>query len=53
MPAELFPYLHVSDARAAIDWYATVLGAVVTYPPIEMPDGRIGHASSPWTGRAG
>lgn len=43
MPAELVPYLHVADARAAIDWYVDVLGAVVTYPPIEMPDGKIGH----------
>ena len=42
--SELTPYLAVSDARAAIEWYADVLGAVVTYEPIVMPDGRIGHA---------
>ena len=41
--SELTPYLAVSDARAAIEWYADVLGAVVTYDPIVMPDGRIGH----------
>ena len=41
--SELTPYLAVADARAAIDWYAAALGAVVTYDPIEMPDGRIGH----------
>lgn len=41
--SELTPYVCVADARAAIDWYRRVLGAVVTYPPIEMPDGRIGH----------
>ena len=41
--SELTPYLAVADARAAIRWYADVLGAEVTYEPIEMPDGRIGH----------
>ena len=41
--SELTPYLCVSDARAAIEWYAAALGAVVVYDPIEMPDGRIGH----------
>ena len=41
--SELTPYIAVSDARAAIQWYADVLGAVVTHEPIEMPDGRIGH----------
>jgi uncharacterized glyoxalase superfamily protein PhnB len=41
--SELTPYLAVSDARAAIDWYVAALGAVVTYEPIVMPDGRIGH----------
>ena len=41
--SELTPYLAVADARAAIAWYADALGAVVTYDPIEMPDGRIGH----------
>ena len=41
--SELTPYICVADARAAIEWYVDVLGAEVTYPPIEMPDGRIGH----------
>jgi PhnB protein len=39
----LTPYIAVDDARGAIDWYVTHLGAVVTYEPIVMPDGRIGH----------
>ena len=37
------PYLAVSDARAAIDWYAEIFGARLADEPIEMPDGRIGH----------
>ncbi len=41
--SELTPYICVGDARAAIEWYVEVLGAEVTYQPIEMPDGRIGH----------
>ena len=41
---ELTPYLALADARAAMRWYADVLDAVVTFDPIEMPDGRIGHA---------
>ena len=39
----LTPYLAVSDARAALDWYVAHLGARVTYEPIVMPDGRVGH----------
>ena len=38
------PYLAVSDARRAIAWYAEALGARSLSDPIEMPDGRIGHA---------
>jgi PhnB protein len=41
--SELTPYICVADARAAVEWYVDVLGAEVTYAPIEMPDGRIGH----------
>jgi uncharacterized glyoxalase superfamily protein PhnB len=41
--SDLTPYLAVSDARAAVEWYAAALGAEVTYEPVEMPDGRIGH----------
>ncbi|MBV5242591.1 VOC family protein [Mycolicibacterium sp. PAM1] len=40
----LIPYLTVTDARAAIDWYVDVLGASVVGAPITMDDGRIGHA---------
>jgi PhnB protein len=41
--SELTPYICVSDARAAIEWYAEALGAEVTYEPIVMDDGRVGH----------
>ncbi len=43
--SELTPYLCVADARAAIDWYVDVLGATVTYEPVVMPDGRVGHVA--------
>ena len=39
----LTPYLAVRDARLAIAWYVDHMGAQVTYEPIVMPDGRIGH----------
>lgn len=42
-PAAL-PYLTVADARAAINWYADAFGAVLAGDPVEMADGRIGHA---------
>lgn len=38
------PYLTVSEARAAIDWYTTVFGAEIAGDPVVMDDGRIGHA---------
>ncbi|MGB3230509.1 MAG: VOC family protein [Mycobacterium sp.] len=38
------PYLAVPDARAAIRWYTDAFGAVLVGDPIEMDDGRIGHA---------
>jgi predicted enzyme related to lactoylglutathione lyase len=38
------PYLAVTDARAAIDWYTDVFEARVQGEPITMPDGRVGHA---------
>jgi len=41
--SELTPYLCVHDAAAAIDWYVDVLGASVSYDPILMPDGAVGH----------
>jgi predicted enzyme related to lactoylglutathione lyase len=42
-PAAL-PYLTVADAREAIDWYVAAFDAVVLGAPVEMDDGRIGHA---------
>ncbi|UJH70178.1 hypothetical protein L0A91_13470 [Ornithinimicrobium sp. INDO-MA30-4] len=39
----LTPYICVADARAAIEWYIAALGAEVTYEPIVMDDGRVGH----------
>ncbi len=36
-------YICVADARAAIDWYVTALGATVTFEPVIMNDGRVGH----------
>jgi PhnB protein len=41
--SELTPYICVADSRAAIAWYREALGAEVSYEPIVMPDGRIGH----------
>jgi len=43
MVSELTPYLAVTDARAAVDWYVAALGAEVTFEPVVMPDGRVGH----------
>lgn len=40
---ELYPYLHVHDARAALDFYREVFGAEETLR-LEDPTGRIGHA---------
>ena len=37
------PYITVKDARAAIDWYRNAFGARVSFEPIVMDDGRIGH----------
>ena len=42
--SELTPYIAVADARAALQWYVEHLGARVTYEPIVMPDGRVGHS---------
>jgi PhnB protein len=38
------PYLAVPDSRAALRWYAEVLGAVPEGEPIVMEDGSVGHA---------
>ena len=40
----LTPYLAVSGAYEALDWYGEALGARLASDPIVMPDGRIGHA---------
>lgn len=38
------PYLIVSDARAALDWYTDVFGAHQRGAAMIMDDGRVGHA---------
>lgn len=38
------PYLAVHDTRAMLGFYVAAFGAVPRGEPIEMPDGRIGHA---------
>jgi len=48
--AELTPYICVADARAALEWYTTVLGAVITFEPYVMDDNRIGHAELSFDG---
>ncbi|WP_181775952.1 VOC family protein [Amycolatopsis pittospori] len=40
----LTPYLVVTDARAALDFYVEVFGARRRAEPIVMEDGRVGHA---------
>jgi uncharacterized glyoxalase superfamily protein PhnB len=40
----LTPYIAVGDARAAIRWYTTVLGARSLGEPWVGDDGRVGHA---------
>lgn len=40
---EVFPYLMVRDAKAAIAFYAQAFGAVERYRLVE-PSGRVGHA---------
>ncbi len=41
--SELTPYICVTDARTAIEWYVEVLGAEVVIDPIIMDDGHVGH----------
>jgi uncharacterized glyoxalase superfamily protein PhnB len=48
--SEIVPYICIADTRAAIDWYGSAMGAVVTYRPIVMDDGRIGHAELSFDG---
>lgn len=40
---EVFPYLRVRDAKAAIEFYKTAFGAVEDFRLTE-PSGRVGHA---------
>jgi predicted enzyme related to lactoylglutathione lyase len=44
VPGGVIPYIIVSDARRALDWYVEALGARRRGDAIVMPDGRIGHA---------
>jgi uncharacterized glyoxalase superfamily protein PhnB len=41
---ECFPYLRVSDARAAIPWYLAVFGGHERFRLVDPTDGRVGHA---------
>ena len=43
-PPALTPYIIVSDARRAIDWYVEVFGAQRRGEPHVNADGTIGHA---------
>jgi uncharacterized glyoxalase superfamily protein PhnB len=43
-PPALTPYIVVSDARRALDWYTEVLGGRRRGEPHVNPDGTIGHA---------
>ncbi len=40
----MVPYLIVGDARRALDWYESALGATRRGEVVTMADGRIGHA---------
>jgi len=40
----VIPYVIVSDARAAIDFYAKAFGAISHGPPTVMDDGRVANA---------
>ncbi len=48
--SQIRPYICTGDARAAIDWYVRAMGAVITYQPIVMADGRIGHVELSFDG---
>lgn len=39
-----FPYLRLSDAAGAIDWYCDVFGATERFRLVEPETGRVGHA---------
>lgn len=38
------PYLCISGAASALDFYQKAFGAEVTYPPLTTPDGTVAHA---------
>lgn len=42
--SRVIPYLYLTDARAAMDFYANVLGFERRGDAMVGPDGRIGHA---------
>ncbi|MFN9472954.1 VOC family protein [Acidovorax sp.] len=44
MVHELYPYLHVADAAAAIRFYQEAFGARELFRLTEPPTGRLGHA---------
>lgn len=44
MPISLTPYLTISNARAAIDFYVAAFGAEEMFALVDPADGRIGHA---------
>lgn len=46
---ELFPYLHVTNANAAIEFYTRVFGAREKFRLTE-PSGRVGHAEIDFNG---
>lgn len=46
---ELFPYLCVADARAAVEFYGHVFGATEKFRLVE-PGGRVGHVELDFAG---
>ena len=52
-PPALTPYIVVSDARRAMDWYVEVFGAQRRGEPHVNADGTIGHAEVGITAQRG
>jgi PhnB protein len=44
MTTSVIPYLCMTDAKAALDFYVTAFGAVETSRLLDPKDGRVGHA---------
>jgi PhnB protein len=44
MTTSVIPYLCMTDAKAALDFYSKAFGAVETSRLIDPKDGRVGHA---------